>query len=179
MANDPQIPAVIKSVQDQATRCAAAETSDNYGDLDAQVETLEGQARETIQSKLAISSLLPKLKDRKPLTPEDLKTLELLIVGDAESFVKYEADLASWKERANQLLGEIGQLQSSSLDVDGLMHLRALCQELRRVLPSIVYYLEEKERAAKFQDAIKGPLDAEGYRALHEIVEAMATSAKL
>ncbi len=59
------------------------------------------------------------------------------------------------------------------------MHLRALCQELRRVLPNIVYYLNQRQRAAKFQAATKGPLDAEAYRVLSEIVEAMASSDKI
>ncbi len=178
MGKDPQIAAVIKAVQEQAARCAGAENSDNYGDLDAQVETLEGQAREIVQSQMDISSLLAKLKERKPLGPDELKTLELLLVGEAESFLKYEADLESWKSEANQLLAEIGKLPSS-LDVDGLMHLRALCQELRRVLPNIVYYLDKKERAAKFQDASKGTLDAEAYRVLSQIVQAMASSEKM
>lgn len=179
MSDSPQIATLIKAVQEQATRCAAAENSDNYGDLDAQVETLEGRARETIQSKLSISSLLAKLKERKPLGADDLKTLELLIVGDAESFVKYESDLDAWKKEVNQLMAEVEKLQSAQLDIDGLMHLHALCQELGRVLPNIVYYLDKKERAAKFQETTKGPLDAEGYRVLSEIVEAMASSEKM
>jgi hypothetical protein len=57
--------------------------------------------------------------------------------------------------------------------------LRALCSEVRRVLPDIVYYLEQKERASKFQEATRGPIDAEGYRVLAEIVEAMLLSEKL
>ncbi len=114
MGNGSQIAATIKAVQEQAERCAAAESSENYGDLDAQVQTLEGQARETVQAKLAIAALLPKLKERKPLGPDDLKTLEQLIVGDAESFVKYEADLDGWKSEVTRLMGKIGQLQSSS-----------------------------------------------------------------
>jgi chromosome segregation ATPase len=179
MDNGSQIAINIKAVQELAARCAATENSENYGILDAQVETLEEQAREAVQSQLAISLLLAKLKERKPLEAEDLKTLELLIVGDAESFLKYEADLDGWKNEVGQLMAEIGKLQASQLDVDGLMHLRALCQELRRVLPNIVYYLDQKERTAKFQEATKGPLDAEGYRALSEIIDAMASSEKM
>jgi hypothetical protein len=179
MGNALQITTLIKGVQEQAARCAATENSDNYGDLDGQVESLEGQAREAIQAKLAISAVLAKLKERKPLGADDLKTLELLIVGDAESFLKYEADLDGWKKEADQLITEIANLQSSELDIDGLMHLRALCQELRRVLPNIVYYLDQKERTAKFQAATQGPLDADGYRVLSEIVEAMASSEKI
>ena len=166
----------IRAALDRAARCTAAEASDNYGALDAQIEALEGQAREHVQAKLAIASLLPKLKQQTPLNPAELETLELLIVGDAESFLKYEADLDSWKDEVNRLVAEIGKLQSSELDVDGLMHLRALCQELRRVLPDIVYYLNQKERIAKFRAATTIPLDANGYRVLADIVMAMISS---
>jgi len=37
------------------------------------------------------------------------------------------------------------------------MHLRALCTEVRRVLPEVVYYLDQKERTAKIQQAMRGP----------------------
>jgi len=179
MGNGSQIAASIRAALEQAARCAAAETSDNYGGLDAQVEELDGLARESVQSHLDIASLLPKLRERKPLAPGDLKTLELLIVGDAESFLKYEADLPRWRDEVHQLTTEISQLQTSQLDVDGLLHLRALCQELRRVVPDIVYYLDQKERAARFQQATQGPLDAEAYRVLAEIVTAMISSDKM
>ena len=179
MSNVSDVTTNIGAVLEQASRCAATETSDNYGDLDAIVEALDGQAREAIQSHLDIPSLLQKLKDLKPLGPAELKTLELLIVGDAESFLKYETGLGRWKDEVNQLVAEIGQLQSSPLDVDGLMQLRAVCQELRRVIPDIVYYLDQKERTAKFQEATKGPIDAEGYRVLAEIVTAKLSSEKL
>ena len=139
MGNVSQVATSIVEALEQAKSCAAAETSDNYGDLDAQVEALDGRAREAVQTQLDIPSLLPKLKEQKPLGPAKLKTLELVIVGDAESFLKYETDLERWKGEVNQLMAEIGKLQSSPLDVVGLMHLRALCQELRRVLPDIVY----------------------------------------
>jgi hypothetical protein len=177
--HSPDVATGIKAALEQAARCVAAETSDNYGDLDAQLEALDGAARMTVQARLDIPSLLKKLKQQESLGPADWKTLELLIVGDAECFVKYEADLDRWKGEVGQLIAEIGKLQSPPLDVDGLLHLRALCQELRRVVPAIVYYLEQKERAAKFQQASHGSLDAEGYRVLAEIMSAMLASAKM
>jgi hypothetical protein len=70
-------------------------------------------------------------------------------------------------------------LASSPADVDDLLHLRALSQELRRVLPDIVYYLEDKERVERFRKATAGPLDPEGYRVLAEIVTAMISSDKV
>jgi hypothetical protein len=179
MGDVSQVATSIGAAVDQANRCSATETSDSYDELGARVDTLEGQAHQAVKSHLDIASLLPKLKESKPLGPADLKTLELLIVGDAGYFLKYEADLESWKGEVSQLIVEIAKLQSSQLDVDGLMHLQALCQELRRVLPNIVYYLDQKERTSKFHEATKGSIDTEGYRVLAEMVTAMISSDKL
>jgi hypothetical protein len=173
MGDVSQVTATIQKTLELASRCTQLETSENYGALGDQVEELEAQAREAFRSKMDVCSLLPKLKAAKPLTPDDLKTLELLIVGDAEYFLKYENDLEQWKSEIKKLLGEMAGLQSSDLDVDRLMHLRALCAEVRRVLPDVVYYLDQKERSAKFEEATRKPLDPEGYRVLAEIIEQM------
>jgi hypothetical protein len=179
MGDTPELSTTIQKTLEVASRCTQTQTSDNYGALGDQIEELEGQAREAFQSRMNFASLLPKLKAGKSLTPADLKTLELLIVGDAEYFLKYETEFDHWKSEIQQLLGEMSKLQSSNLDVDGLMHLRALCAEVRRVLPAVVYYLDQKERAGKFQQATQGPIDAEASRVLVEIIEQMLVSDKM
>ena len=178
MENVSPVKTTIKAALDQAARCAAAETSENYDELDALTQTLDEQSREALQSRLDLASLLPKLKQQKPLTPDDLKTLELLIVGDSESFLKYESDLPHWKAEVQRLVNELSGMASSSADVDGLLHVRAVCQELRRVIPDVVYYLDDKERVERFRNATGGPIDAEGYRVLAEIVIGMISSDK-
>ena len=179
MGNVSPVKTTIKAALDQAACCAASETSENYDALDGLAQTLDEQAREALQSKLDLAALLPKLKQQKPLTPDDLKTLELLIVGDSESFVKYESDMPHWKAEVERLVSELNGMASSPADVDGLLHLRAVCQELRRVLPDVVYYLDDKERVERFRNATAGPLDAEGYRVLAEIVIGMISSDKV
>jgi len=179
MNDVPKLSTVIHRTLDLASRCAQTETSDNYGLLGDEIDTLEAEARETFQAKLALPVLLQKLKAARPLSPTELKALELLIVGDAESFLKYETEFDRWKAEIQQLMGEISKLESDDLDSDGLMHLRALCNEVRRVLPDVVYYLDQKERAGKFQEATRGPIDADGYRVLAEIVESMLLSEKM
>jgi hypothetical protein len=183
MDDVPELSIAIQKTLETASRCTQAETSDNYGALGDEVEDLEAQAREAFQSRMDFASLLPKLKTGKALTPADLKTLELLIVGDAEYFLKYETEFDRWKSEIRQLVAEISKLQSGSqdgeLNVDGLMHLRALCAEVHRVLPAVVYYLDQKERAGKFQQVTQGPIDAEASRVLAEIVEQMLVSDKM
>ena len=179
MGDLPPLNASIQTTLELASRCTQAETSDNYGILGDQVEELEGLAREAFQSRMDFASLLPKLKTGKPLTPDDLKTLELLIVGDAESYVKDEPEVEHWKSELQRVLGEIGKLQSATLDVEGLMHLRALCREAREALADLVFYFDAKERARKFQEATREPVDPEGYRVLAGIVEQMLLSDKM
>jgi chromosome segregation ATPase len=174
-AKDQQIKASIQKALDLAARCSASETSDNYEFLEEQVDQLEAQSREALKSRLDFKSLLAKLTSRKPLTPADLKTLELLIVGDAESYLKYESELAEWKTQLKRVLDQIAALQSSALDVDTLMRARALCREAHEVLADLVFYFDAKERVAKFQSATQGQIDADGYRVLAEIVQEMLT----
>jgi hypothetical protein len=170
----------IKTAIDKALQLAHAavenETSENYELLGDQIEELEGQSREAFQSKMDFASLLPKLEKAKPLTPTDLKTLELLIVGDAEYYLKYETELNEWRQECKRILSDIAGLRSSELDVDGLMHLRALCREARRVLPDLFFYFEQKERAAHFEAATKGTIDQKGYRVLATMVKNMLES---
>lgn len=175
----PQINPTIQKTLALASRCAESETSDNYGTLEDQVGNLESHAREAFQAKMDFASLLPRLEKAQPLTPTDLKTLELLIVGDAESYLKYETEIEHWKAELKRVLGEIAKLQGSELDVDGLMHLRALCREAREVLADLVFYFDAKERTSKFQAATQGAIDAEGYKFLAEIVREMWISEKM
>jgi chromosome segregation ATPase len=176
---DQQVKAGIQKALELASRCSASETSDNYEFLEEQVDQIEAQAREVVQSKLELDSLLEKLNGREPLTPSDLRTLELLIVGDAEFYLKYESELTEWKTQLKRVLDEVASLQNSVLDIDGLMHLRALCREAHESLADLVFYFDAKERAVKFKASTQGPIDAEGYTFLAKIVREMLTSDKM
>jgi len=174
-----QLGAAIQKTLDLSLRCQQAETSDNFGLLEDHVGDLEGQAREAFESQVNVAALLPKLKERKPLLPEDMKALELLIVGDAEYYLQYETEVDHWKNELGRVLGEIGKFKASTLGVDDLMHLRALCREAREALADLIFYFDAKERTRKFQTATQGPIDADGYRVLAEIVTAMLSSDKM
>jgi hypothetical protein len=175
----PQVNTTIQKTLAQASRCAEVETSDNYATLEDQVGDLENLAREALQAKIDFASLLPKLEHGKPLTPADLKTLELLIVGDAEYYVKYETEVEHWKGELGRVFREVAKLQGLKLDIDDLLHLRALCREAREVLADLVYYFDAKERIRKFEAATRGAIDPDGYHFLAEIVRQMLASEKM
>jgi hypothetical protein len=175
----PQVDPLIQETLAMASRCTEAETSENYAALEDRVGDLESRAREAFQARVDFASLLPKLEKGQPLTLADLKTLELLIVGDAESYVKYETEVAHWKEELGTVLGEMAKLQGPELDVEGLMHLRALCREAREVLADLVFYFDSQERTRKFQEATQGTIDPQGYRFLAGIVRQKLLSEKM
>jgi hypothetical protein len=176
MGDVPSITTAIDKALELASRCAEDESSENFELLEDKIEELEAQSREAFQAKMDFASLLPKLENAKPLNPADLKTLELLIVGDAEYYLKYETELDEWRKESKRILSEIAGLRTMDLDVDGLMHLRALCREARRVLPDLFFYFEQKERAARFQAATKGTIDQDGYRVLARMLKRMLES---
>jgi hypothetical protein len=175
----PRVSPMIQKTLTLASRCKETETTENYANLEDQVGNLEDGAREAFQAKMDFNSLLPKLDNGQPLTPGDLKTLELLIVGDAESYLKYETEVPHWKAELDRVLGEIAKLQASELDVEGLMHLRSLCREAREVLADLVFYFDSQERTNKFQAATQGAIDPDGYRFLAEIVRQMFVSKQM
>lgn len=178
MSQQEQLQAEVKKTQELAARCSTSETSDNYEFLEVQVDELEAQAQQAFRSRVDFGSLLSKLSGRKPLTPGELKTLELLIVGDAEYYVKYESELDEWRAQLKRVLEQIANLANSALEVDGLMHVRALCREAHEVLADLVFYFDARERAAKFQVATQGSIDNDGYRFLEGIVRDMMASDK-
>jgi hypothetical protein len=167
---EQQIKAGIQSALDLASRCRSAETSENYEILEEQLDQVEALAGQALLSRLDLDALLKKLDTRQPLTPSDLKALELLIVGDAESYLKYESEVAEWKAELARVLGQIGNLAKSDLDADRIMELRARCREAHEALADLVFYFDAQERAAKFKASTAGSIDTEGYLFLAQIV---------
>ena len=174
-----QIRSSVLKVLELAKQCNAAETSENYEFLEEQVDQLEGQAREAFQEKLDLGALLAKLRASKPLTSSDLQTLELLIVGDAEYYVKYESEIEEWKAQLKRVLDQIAKLQGENLDIDAFMHLRALCREAHEAVADLVFYFDAQERVAKFRATTQGAINPAGYHFLAEIVGEMLASDKM
>ena len=155
-----QVNTTIQKTLAQVSRCTEAETSDNYATLEDQVGDLENFAREALQAKMDFASLLPKLEQGKPLTPADLKTLELLIVGGVEYYVKYETKVEHWKGELGRVFGEIAEPLGLKLDIDELLHLRALCREAREVLAKLVFISMRKSGTA----SLRQPLEVQSIR---------------
>jgi hypothetical protein len=174
MAVNQEFAAMLSHALDAAARCAANETSDNYALLGEQLGELETLAKQSLQSNVQYQPLVTKLLNGTPLTAEELTTLRLLIVGDADYYLKYDDDFDRSKSELAMILHQIRQLQSSDPDVSKLMHIGVLCREAATLLAATEHYLEQKERVRRFEQATRGPIDPEAGRTLASIIESMA-----
>ena len=178
---DPILLAQISKTVEVAKRCLETESVSDYEDLDRQVIELDNTAREAFQSKLKDEylSIAVKLEGGAEITPAEREALELLIIGEAKHYLKYENDFESWKEELKRLAGEMEKVAvSGSESIEDVMHLQGLCREAKGVLPDITFYLREKERIVRFEDTMRETLDPEARNFLAEIIKGMMESRK-
>ena len=182
MVTIQDVEAKINELLGSSAQTFKQETEVNYQQLQAQVFDLEGLAREAFQSKLEdlYWPILEKLEEGKALTTAEHDIVELLMVGEARYYLRYENDVNQWKGELKRLLEEIKKQQVAGLDeIDSLMRMRALCREAMRVLPDLAYYFRERERVRRFEDATSGAIDVETRRALANLIKEMMESDKV
>lgn len=173
MAGNQDVSAKLKETLDLAARSFEAEKSDGYYALQEELEELETAARKSFQNHEDCRALVSKLENGADLSSDDLDTLKLILVGDADYYLKYDDDFDRSEGEIKRIVGEIGKLQAGNLDVDALMHLRVLCREGSSVALPAAHYLEQKERVRKFQEATSGGIDREAGKALAKIVRSI------
>lgn len=178
MADYPEVSAKMAETLTLAAHSLQAEKSEGYESMREQLEELEALARDSFQKHIDYKSLMSKLENGGPLTPDELNTLKLLMVGDADYYMKYDDDFDRNESELKRILDEIHKLQASDLDVDGLMHLRVLCREACSVAKPTAFYLEQKERVGKFEAATRNGIDGESGKFLATIIKSMMISEK-
>ena len=157
-------------------------SSQAYRNLSGAIQKLEAAAREAFQAKLQnrYRPILQKLEDGQPLSGDELKTVKLLIVGEANYYLEHENDLSNWQQELQRLLAEVEKLCQGNLeDIETLMQVRALCQEAMRAVPDLVYYYEQEERVRRFEQATKTTIDPQSGQVLAEVIREMMISDKL
>jgi len=122
----------------------------------------EIQLREYIQetTKGEISRIIKKLESRQEISAEELKFIKLWIVGDAEYYTQMENDFHDWLLEVKRIAAEVNKVSAAEPDFEAASRLRAMLEDGKRVLYDISFFLEKKEREAKFTEATL-ELDAE------------------
>ena len=170
MAENHVVSTKLKDTLDLADRCFEAEKSEGYEALLEQLEELHSLTQETARAHAARGTLAHKLENGETLAPEEMNSLRVLMVGDADYYMKYDDDFDRSEGELKKIVDDIRKLQSGDLDADATMHLGVLCREACSVAKPTAFYLEQKERLHRFEDATRGGIDRETGKMLADIL---------
>lgn len=154
-----------------AARCASSETVETYAELNEELQELDAAARRSWEGEVDCHALVGRLRAGDPLDAEAMALLRLMIVGDADSYLKYDQEFERCKDDLAKILAEIDRLKEQEIDRDGLMRLRVLCQEACSLLRPAERHLEQRDRIRSFEAATRGGIDEETGRALAGIID--------
>jgi hypothetical protein len=173
MAGPQDVVTKLEDALAAAARSSTDETAANYDALRQELQDLGEIAQRSCAVHADYRVVLSKLRAGTPLSPEEILTLRLLLVGDADYYLKYDEQYDRSKSELAKILGEIERLKQSDFSADALMHLSVLCREASSLVSPTQHYLESRERVRKFEEATKGAIDGDTARALAGIIEGM------
>jgi hypothetical protein len=176
------ISALTAQVSAALNSAREAKTSTEYDLLAHRITDLGAAARELMQASLSNQYLgvVRKLESNQPLDDDELKLIELIIVGEAEGFLRHERDIAQWQDELETLIAKAEAVESAGLDsVEQLMRVRALCRDSGDVANRIALFYREKERVDSFRQSTTGPLTTEARTTLADVIRAMMASDKM
>ncbi|MGE5272104.1 MAG: hypothetical protein ACM3JG_20800 [Thiohalocapsa sp.] len=156
-----------------ASRAGEAETTQNYDALAQELNDLGQLAYLTCEMSVDHAALVRKLRSGDTLTPDEMQTVRLLIVGDADYYLKYDEEFERCRGEVKKIVNEIERFKTAELGTDALMHVSTLCREAANLLALAQHYLEARERVRRFETATAGPLDRETASELAHVIEAM------
>ncbi|HSA32069.1 MAG TPA: hypothetical protein P5160_09775 [Candidatus Omnitrophota bacterium] len=146
---------IIAKLNEDYEQTVARGTGDAYSKLSTIFEELGKYLREYIQAQTGadIKMVINKLRSGKDLSDEEMELIKLWIVGDAQYYTQLENNVKDWGEELKRLVAEIARHKDSPATVETASYLRGLFRDGSRVITDIFYYLEQKDRIARFQEA--------------------------
>ena len=115
------------------------------------------EIREALQNATAkaMQPIIDKLKKNQPLSGEEKDLIRVWIVGDAEAYIKMENDFREWLEEFKRLGEVIGDRTTVPASLPEMLTLYGNLEDAVRLAADIQFFLEEKERIGRFQQAIQ------------------------
>ena len=155
MAGPQEVVAKAEDALAAAARCSSDETARNYDALHQELQDLGEMAQRSCEAHADYQTVVGKLRAGTALSPDEMTTLRLLLVGDADYYLKYDEEYDRCKNELTKILAEIERLKQSEFSCDTLMHLSVLCREAASLLLPTQHYLESRERVRKFEESTR------------------------
>lgn len=172
---------VVQQIEDTvatAGRCTVEENARNYDELAQELNDLGELAYLTCEMHLDHRALVRKLRAGDRLSPDEMARVRLLMVGDADYYLKYDEEFARAKAEVAKIVGEIDRLKGGEQGADALMHISTLAKEASNLLALARHYLDARERVRRFEAATATGMDKATAAELAHIIEAMFVQAR-
>lgn len=143
-----------------------------YGRLVGDFNDLSGSLDEIMRKFTGneVHGVIERLENDGPVTKRDLTLIRMWIVGDAEEYVRTENNFQDWCVELDRLKQEFLALQEKDMGLADVIHLKALLLDASKLVPSIIFYLEQQAKVKRFDDASQC-LDAEQKKLLASILK--------
>lgn len=173
-----QLTEAIQNLKVTASAALASECVQEFTDFEKYVNEVEAYVRETQQAMWAdeAKATVKNLETGRPLTPADLDIIRMFLISDAVSYLEHENNYGDWKRELTRLMDDLAR-RANTVDRDTIGDLRGVLKDAIRLVPDIRNYLDEKQRVAKFEDAIN-TLDDASRKMLARLMNEQLTSTK-
>lgn len=143
---------IAEQIKNEFNGAFEAKDRSSYEKIENSFDRFEAGLRERIQALTtqAMTGVVKKIKSGGCLDEKDTELVRLWVLGDAESYVKAENNFNDWLSELQRIVAEISVKTDAQPDAEKAFYLRGLLQDGQRLVEDIVWFLEKKERVARF-----------------------------
>jgi hypothetical protein len=170
----------LKGVFQMMDKVVASSSAEDFSQVGRKLVSARDRAREDLQELTArdIQPIIKKLENNEALSDGEKNLVRVWMVGDAEAYTKMENDYREWVSEFKRLTGAIRETESKSGSVLELLNAYGLLEDAVRLAADIQFFLEEKERIGRFEQAIKS-LDRADSKMLADILKEKLASPEM
>lgn len=132
------------------------------------INQAKNRVRETIQKKTAsnIKDIIGKLQSGQPISDKEISLIRAWVVGDAMAYTKMENNVQEWLDEYERLEKSLAGYENKECSPEELLKFHGILEDAGRVSYDLAYFLENRERVQRFEDAVSGGISEKGREVL-------------
>ena len=168
-----QLSELYEQARDSERLAVTKPQAGGYAKLAGILTAIDAALREHLQRSTveSVRKVIDRLKSGARLSSEDMRLVELWVVGDAESYQEAEKDVRRWQDDIQRILKEMEVIASPRVTPWDASRMRGLVRDAIRSAWDLDYYYENRERIESFKATTEQLDDNLGAAGVHLSVE--------
>jgi hypothetical protein len=170
----------LKGISQAMQHAEADNTSEAYSYAATKLVKNKDRVRQNIKEATAsiVATIISKLDNNQPLNADEKQVVKLWAVGDAEGYLEMENNYKDWLTEYRRLMGVIAGYETKTGSLQELVEIHGVLEDAIKVADAIAHYLEDKERVARFENAINN-LNGESTKFIAGFLKSMLASPEM